>query len=54
MDCESRAAWQEVSMELSSSALIWHVLMVKAGSSLQLRTPTTIPRAAAKQSVAVR
>lgn len=43
MDCDFRAAQQEVSMELSSSVLIWHVLMAKAGSSQQLRTPTTIP-----------
>lgn len=44
-------------MELSSSALIWHVLMAKAGKSQQLRTPTAIPQVqaspAAKWTVAI-
>lgn len=57
MDCDFHAAQQEVSMELSSSALIWHVLMAKAGKSQQLRTPTAIPQVqaspAAKWTVAI-
>lgn len=44
MDCDFRAAQQEVSTELSSSALIWQVLMAKAGVSQQFLTPTAIPQ----------
>lgn len=50
MDCDFRAAQQEVSMELSSSAYIWQVLMAKAGNSQQLHTPTA---QAAKWAVAI-
>lgn len=33
MECDFHAAQQEVSVELSSSALIWHVLMEEAGNN---------------------
>lgn len=57
MDCDFRAAQQELSMKLSSSALIWQVLMAKAGNSQEIHTPTAIPQMqaspAAKWTVAI-
>lgn len=44
MDCDLCASQQEVSTDLSGSAVIWHVLMAEAGSSQKLRTPTTVPQ----------
>lgn len=56
MDCDFHAAQQEVSMELSSGALIWQVLIAKEGNSQHLLNPTAIPQVqaspAAKWTVA--
>lgn len=57
MDCDFHRAQPEVSMELSSSALIWQVLMAEAGNKQQLRTPTSVEQVqaspAAKWTVAM-
>lgn len=54
MDCDFRRAQPGVSMELSSSALIWQVLMAEAGNKQQLRTPTSVQASpAAKWTVAM-